>query len=112
GRPPGRRCGGARGLRGACRASRRRRRGLGQSAARIDALKAKRVARYDGGPARAERDGKPLAKALATRAATCVAPITPAYRRTLNGPVLVILPRLSELGARITGGGAIEECGR
>ena len=77
-------------------------RGLEQSAARIDALKAKRVARYDGGPARAERDGKPLAKALATRAATCVAPITPAYRRALNGRVLVIFPRLSELAARIT----------
>jgi beta-N-acetylhexosaminidase len=77
-------------------------RGLEQSAARIDALKAKRAARYDGGPARAERDGEPLAKALATRAATCVAPITPAYRRALNGRVLVIFPRLSELAARIT----------
>src|SRR5437773_1957228 len=86
----------------AYQASRLPLRGLEQSAARIDALAAKRVARYDGGPARAERDGEPLAKALATRAATCVAPITPAYRRALNGRVLVIFPRLSELAARIT----------
>jgi len=53
--------------------------------------------------ARARRARRRAARqGLATRAATCVAPITPAYRRALNGRVLVIFPRLSELAARIT----------
>ncbi len=86
----------------ACRASRLPLRGLEQSAARIEALTAKRAARYHGGSPRPERDGEPLAKAQATRAATCVAPITSAFRRALNGRVLVIFPRLSELAPRIT----------
>src|SRR5262249_14421251 len=73
-----------------------------QSAARIDALESKRAARYEGGLPRAERDGETLAKALAARAATCVAPVTAAYGRALNGRVAAIFPRLSDLAARIT----------
>src|SRR5712692_9447072 len=42
---------------------------LEKSAARLDALRARRSARFDGGAPRAERDGEPLAKALATRGA-------------------------------------------
>src|SRR5216684_5440879 len=86
----------------AYRASRLPLRGLEQSAARFEALAAKRAARYHGGSPRPERDGEPLAKAQATRAATCVGSITSTFRRALNGRVLVIFPRLSELAARIT----------
>lgn len=75
---------------------------LEQSVARLDALAAKRGSRFEGGPPRPERDGEPLAKALAARAATFVAPVPRGWRRRLNGRVLAIFPRLSSLADRIT----------
>jgi beta-N-acetylhexosaminidase len=77
-------------------------RALERSVARLDALRARRPNRFDGGPPRAERDGEPLAKALAARAATVVAPPGPGWRRRLNGRVAVVFPRLSSLADRIT----------
>ena len=77
-------------------------RGLEQSAARLDALQAKRSARFDGGAPRPERDGEPLAKALATRAVTSVTPLSAAFTRALNGAVVAVFPRLSSLADRIT----------
>ncbi len=76
--------------------------GLERSVARLDALQSKRMTRFEGGPPRPERDGEPLAKALATRAATFVAPAPAGWRRGLNGRVAVIFPRLSSLADRIT----------
>jgi beta-N-acetylhexosaminidase len=75
---------------------------LEQSAARLDALQARRSARFEGAPPRPERDGEPLAKALATRAATPVTPPSSAFSRALNGRVVAIVPRLSSLADRIT----------
>ena len=75
---------------------------LEQSVARLDALQAKRAARFEGGEPRPERDGEPLAKALATRAVTFVAPGPDGWRAGLNGRVVVIFPRLSSLADRIT----------
>ena len=77
-------------------------RGLEQSVARLDALQAKRSARFDGGAPRPERDGEPLAKALATRAVTSVVPPSPAFARALNGTVVAVFPRFSSLADRIT----------
>ena len=77
-------------------------RGLEQSVARLDALQAKRAGRFDGGAPSPERDGEPLAKALATRAVTAVSPPRPAFTRALNGKVVVVFPRLSALADRIT----------
>ena len=77
-------------------------RGLEQSVARLEALLAKRAGRFDGGTPRPERDGEPLAKALATRAATWVTPVSAAFRRALNGAVVAVFPRLSSLADRIT----------
>ena len=68
----------------------------------VDALQAKRSARFDGGAPRPERDGEPLAKALATRATTPVTPPSAAFSRALNGRVVAIFPRLSSLADRIT----------
>jgi beta-N-acetylhexosaminidase len=75
---------------------------LEKSAARLDALQARRSARFDGGAPRPERDGEPLAKALATRGATSVTPPSAAFRRALNGRVVAIFPRLLSLADRIT----------
>ncbi len=77
-------------------------RAVEQSVARLDALTAKRADRADGGPARAERDGEALAKAMAARATTFVSPAPPEWRRHLNGRVAAIFPRLSSLADRIT----------
>ena len=77
-------------------------RGLEQSAARLDALEARRAARFDDGTPRPERDGEPLAKALATRAVTPVTPPSAAFSRALNGRVVAVFPRLSSLADRIT----------
>ena len=77
-------------------------RAVEQSVARLDALSAKRAHRADGGPARAERDGEPLAKAMAARATTFVSPAPSGWRRGLNGRVSAIFPRLSSLADRIT----------
>jgi len=75
---------------------------LQKSAARLDALQAKRSTRFDGGAPRPERDGEPLAKALATRAATPVTPLSAAFSRALNGRVVAVFPKLSSLADRIT----------
>ena len=82
---------------------------LEQSAARIEALVARRAARVDGGSPRAERDGETLARALATRAVTTVAPPSAGWRRRLNGQVAVVFPRLSSLADRITVEPAMQE---
>ena len=75
---------------------------LEKSAARLDALHARRSARFDGGAPRPERDGEPLAKALATRAAMHVTSPSAAFSRALNGRVVAVFPRLSSLANRIT----------
>jgi beta-N-acetylhexosaminidase len=77
-------------------------RGLEHSAARLDALSAKRSARFEGGPPRPERDGETLAKAFATRAVMPVTPPNAAFSRALNGRVVAVFPRLSSLADRIT----------
>ena len=77
-------------------------RSLERSVSRLDALAARRGGRFDGGPARPERDGEPLAKAIAARAATVVTPLAPGFRRSLNGHVVAVFPRLSSLADRIT----------
>jgi len=75
---------------------------LERSVARLDALQQRRAARFDGGEPRPERDGEPLAKALATRAATFLTPADAGWRQSLNGRVAVVFPRLSALADRIT----------
>jgi beta-N-acetylhexosaminidase len=76
--------------------------GLERAAARVRALRERRSARAEGGPPAPERDGAPLAMAMATRAVTELAPGREAFARALNGRVLVVFPRFSELAARIT----------
>jgi beta-N-acetylhexosaminidase len=76
-------------------------RGLEESLARLDALGGRRAARFEDGPPRPERDGEPLARAMATRAVTVVAPAAPGWRERLNGRVHVVFPRLSSLADRI-----------
>jgi len=76
--------------------------GLERAAARVRALRERRTARAEGGPPAAERDGAPLAMAMATRAVTELTPGREAFARSLNGRVLVVFPRFSELAARIT----------
>ena len=75
---------------------------LESAAARVRALRERRHARAEGGPPAAERDGRSLASAIATRAVTVVAPGSPDFARALNGRVGVIFPRFSDLAARIT----------
>jgi beta-N-acetylhexosaminidase len=70
--------------------------------ARLEALAARRPARFDGGEPRPERDGLSLARALATHAATVLAPHPPGWLRRLNGRVLVVFPRLSSFANRIS----------
>ena len=76
--------------------------GLENAAARVRALRERRSVRAEGGPPAAERDGAPLAMAMATRAVTELAPGREGFARALNGRVLVVFPRFSELAARIT----------
>ena len=78
------------------------RRDLEASAARLAALAARRPERFTDGPPHPERDGEPLARALATRAVTLVTAPMPGWRARLNGRVLVVFPRLSDLADRIT----------
>ncbi len=82
---------------------------LEESAARIRRLREARNTRFEGGPPRAERDGEPLARAMATRAVTFVTPPEPDFARRLNGSVAVIFPRFSELAPRITIERAVED---
>jgi beta-N-acetylhexosaminidase len=77
-------------------------RALERSMARLDALDTKRPERFSGGDPHAERDGEPLARAMATRAVTMVAPPDAGWKPALNGRVLAIFPRLSSLADRIT----------
>jgi beta-N-acetylhexosaminidase len=78
------------------------RRELEESAARVEALTARRSARFDGGPAAADPDGPPLARAMATRAVTVVSALPADWRPRLNRRVLAVFPRLSTLADRIT----------
>jgi beta-N-acetylhexosaminidase len=77
-------------------------RALEWSMARLDALDTRRPERFIGGDPRAETDGEPLARAMAARAVTMVAPPAPGWKPALNGRVAAIFPRLSALAARIT----------
>ena len=86
----------------AYRSRRLPRAGLERAAARVRALRERRPVRAEGGPPAPERDGAPLAMAMATRAVTELAPGRDAFVRALNGRVLVVFPRFSELAARIT----------
>jgi beta-N-acetylhexosaminidase len=86
----------------AVRARRLPAREVEQSAARIEALAARRPARFEGGPPATERDGEPLARAMATRAVTLLAPLPPGWRVALNGRVVAVFPRLSSFADRIT----------
>jgi beta-N-acetylhexosaminidase len=72
------------------------------AAARVRRLRLARPARREGGEATAEPDGPPLARAIATRAVTEVARGAPDLGRALNGRVLVVFPRFSDLAPRIT----------
>src|SRR5207245_11795766 len=86
----------------AYRSGRLPRAGLEAAAARVRALRERRSARAEGGPPAPERDGAPLAMAMASRAVTELTPGREAFARALNGRVLVVFPRFSELAARIT----------
>jgi beta-N-acetylhexosaminidase len=86
----------------AYRAGRLPRAGLERSVDRVRRLRARRSARAEGGPPAPERDGEPLARAIATRAVTTVAPGAPGLRRALNGRVVAVFPRFSDLAPRIT----------
>jgi beta-N-acetylhexosaminidase len=78
------------------------RRGLEESAARVRRLRQARAARFEGGAPGAERDGATLAMAMATRAVTLLTPPAPDFARRLNGSVVVVFPRFSDLAPRIT----------
>jgi beta-N-acetylhexosaminidase len=86
----------------AYRSGRLPRRELEPAAARVRALRERRTARREGGPPAAERDGAALAMAIATRAVTVTRRGAPGLRRALNGDVVVIFPRFSDLAPRIT----------
>jgi beta-N-acetylhexosaminidase len=75
---------------------------LEASAARVRRLRERRTTRFEGGPPAAEPDAGALARAIATRAVTVVAPGRPELRRALNGRVAVVFPRFSDLAPRIT----------
>ena len=75
---------------------------LRAAAERVRRLGERRRARAEEGPLAAERDGAPLAMAIATRAVTVVSPGSPGFRRALNGRVGIVFPRFSELAPRIT----------
>jgi beta-N-acetylhexosaminidase len=69
---------------------------------RVRRLRQAHAARADGGPPAPDPDGAPLAMAMATRAVTVLTPGPADFNHRLNGQVVVIFPRLSELAARIT----------
>jgi beta-N-acetylhexosaminidase len=72
------------------------------AAARVRRLRLARPARREGGEPAPEADGRALAQAIAARAVTEVGRGAPDLARALNGRVLVVFPRFSELAARIT----------
>src|SRR5947208_4292897 len=86
----------------AYRSGRLPRAGLEAAAARVRALRQRRSARAEGGRPAPERDGAPLAMAMASRAVRELPPGRAAFARALHGRVLVVFPRFSELAARIT----------
>jgi len=69
---------------------------------RVRALAERRQARAEGGPPAAEPDADTIAHAAATRAVTTLAPASPAFVRALNGQVVTVFPRFSDLAPRIT----------
>jgi beta-N-acetylhexosaminidase len=75
---------------------------LERAAAGVRALRERRTTRTEGGTPAPERDGGPLAMAMATRAVTELTPGREAFVRALNGRVLGVFPRFSDLAARIT----------
>lgn len=78
------------------------RRDLEAAAERVRRLRLARAQRFEGGPPAPETDGGPLAKAIATRAVTEFGPGRARFARALNGRVVVVFPRFSELAVRIT----------
>lgn len=78
------------------------RRELEAAAERVRRLREASGPRFAGGPAVPEADGAPLAMAMATRAVTQMAPGPPGFARRLNGRVVVVCPRFSDLAGRIT----------
>jgi beta-N-acetylhexosaminidase len=85
----------------AYRSGARPRRELEAAAERVRQLRVKRTARREGGAPAPEPDGAALAKAIATRAVTTVAPAPGGWLKALNGSVHVIFPRFSSLAPRI-----------
>ncbi|MBI4240132.1 MAG: beta-N-acetylhexosaminidase [Candidatus Rokubacteria bacterium] len=75
---------------------------LEASVERIERLKVNRPLRFEGGPPRAEVEGRALAKAMATWAVTRLTRELPGFRQRLNRQVAVVFPRFSELAPRIT----------
>jgi beta-N-acetylhexosaminidase len=75
---------------------------LEAAAARVRRLRESRGPRFAEGAPVPERDGAALAQAVAARAVTVVSPGPADLRRALNGRVVVVFPRFSELAARIT----------
>jgi beta-N-acetylhexosaminidase len=78
------------------------RRELEASAERVRTLRERRTVRAEGGTPVPEPDGHALATAIAARAVAIVSPGRPRFKRALNGRVLVVFPRFSELAPRIT----------
>src|SRR5258705_10834909 len=72
------------------------------AAERVRKLRLARSARREGGPPVPEPDGRPLAKAMATRAVTEVGSTVPGLARALHGHVLVGFPRFPARAALIT----------
>jgi beta-N-acetylhexosaminidase len=72
------------------------------AAERVRRLRLARPTRREGGDPRAEADGRPLAAAIAARAVTEVGRGASDLPRALNGRVLVVFPRFSDLAPRIT----------
>ena len=72
------------------------------AAARVRRLRLARSARREGGEPAPEPDGRALAQVIATRAVTEVGRGAADLARALNGRVLVVFPRFSDLAPRIT----------
>lgn len=75
---------------------------LEASAARVRALRDRRVAREDTGPPHPEPQGRALAASIATRSVRVVSEGEVGVARPLEGRVAVIFPRFADLAARIT----------
>jgi beta-N-acetylhexosaminidase len=78
------------------------RRELEASAERVRALRLRRTRRAEDGPTTPDPDGHALARAIAARAVTVVAAGRAGMKHALNGRVLIVFPRFSELAGRIT----------